>query len=277
VEAARRAGLREPEGAFVSGVSGRWAGSEVAQAEYWGRQAREAVRFGEGVEEVLGSGGEWYLLEVGAGRGLAALARQVVRGGKRVSAGGMGHECGATLSGAEARGAGKGEGKREARGEARGERQGEARGMVRELGRLWESGVAIGGGERGGRRVTLPTYPFERQSFWIDPPHIRKPVAAEQAAAEQAAAEQARIVVPEARQPKVASDGQLETLPLAPAPLGGNGAHGTAEPGGAASVEAHVADAETLSVLERVMTKQFEVMAEQLEVLHHQRMFDEPS
>ncbi|HZG52733.1 MAG TPA: SDR family NAD(P)-dependent oxidoreductase, partial [Pyrinomonadaceae bacterium] len=176
VEAAERAGLREPEGAFVSGVSGRWAGSEVAEAEYWGRQAREAVRFGEGVEEVLGSGGEWYLLEVGAGRGLAALARQVVRGGKRVSAGGMGHECGATLSGAEARGAakgeGKGEGKGEARGEdkreARGERQGEARGMVRELGRMWESGVAIGGGERGGRRVTLPTYPFERQSYWVE-------------------------------------------------------------------------------------------------------------
>jgi acyl transferase domain-containing protein len=47
------------------------------------------------------------------------------------------------------------------------------KGMLEAVGALWRAGVEIKWGAvqgQGGRRVPLPTYPFERQRYWIDPP-----------------------------------------------------------------------------------------------------------
>src|SRR5581483_6445032 len=53
------------------------------------------------------------------------------------------------------------------------ERISDVRFMLTSLGRLWLAGAspdwpAVHGGERR-QRVELPTYPFERQRYWIDP------------------------------------------------------------------------------------------------------------
>ena len=51
--------------------------------------------------------------------------------------------------------------------------------LLAAVGRLWIAGVEVDwgrlhGGERR-RRVALPTYPFERQRYWIDPPRGARP------------------------------------------------------------------------------------------------------
>ena len=120
-------------------------GEEVKEAEYWGRQMRQEVRFREGMEELLREEGGVYV-EVGPGRVMSSLARQQDGWGRgRLAVSLM----------------------RQAQEEERDEEE-----MMRGIGRMWASGVEIewervrGGGSR--RRVELPTYPFEGRRHWID-------------------------------------------------------------------------------------------------------------
>lgn len=143
-EAVRRMTLRAPEIPFVSSVTGRWITAEEAtSAEYWSRHLRESVRFADALA-TLCTDDECALLEVGPGNTLATLARQhPARGSCPVVA---------SLAGSV---------------EA-------ACGAHRALGDLWLAGVTLDwrayvAGETR-RRVPLPTYPFERKRFWIDPP-----------------------------------------------------------------------------------------------------------
>jgi phthiocerol/phenolphthiocerol synthesis type-I polyketide synthase E len=141
--------LRRGEIEFISNVSGRVAKEEeVRDARYWGRQMRECVRFGDGLEELMRRSG-LILVEVGPGETLSRLARR--RGGRGGRRGGQG-----IIS------------------TMRGERgDGDDREyLTRAMGRLWMAGVEIEWkgyyeGERR-RRVNLPTYPFERQRYWIE-------------------------------------------------------------------------------------------------------------
>jgi acyl transferase domain-containing protein len=49
---------------------------------------------------------------------------------------------------------------------------GEARALLHAVGKLWLTGVEVQTrgfeGERVGRRVVLPTYPFERKRYWVE-------------------------------------------------------------------------------------------------------------
>jgi acyl transferase domain-containing protein len=141
--------MKGPEVEMVSGVSGGWLKEEEARrARYWGRQVSERVRYWDGVKEM--SRRVEVMLEVGGGRGLSDVARQV-RGGE-------GEEVKAVASMGRV-----GIGERE-----------EEEGLAASMGRIWESGVEVDWEAyqrgRGGRRVELPSYAFERQRFWIDPP-----------------------------------------------------------------------------------------------------------
>ncbi|HLG78665.1 MAG TPA: SDR family oxidoreductase, partial [Ktedonobacteraceae bacterium] len=57
------------------------------------------------------------------------------------------------------------------------------------LGQLWQAGVVVDWAaftqQEERRRVPLPTYPFERQRYWIDPPHKTAMVTAATAASEK--------------------------------------------------------------------------------------------
>jgi amino acid adenylation domain-containing protein len=136
--------LRAPEIPYVSNVTGTWITAEEAtDPAYWVRQMLSPVRFAEGLATILRDPGQ-VLLEVGPGQSLSSLALQ---------AGGDG-----TISLPSLR--------------PSWERRPDQAFALGTLGRLWLAGVRVDwtgfrGAERR-RRVALPTYPFERQRYWIE-------------------------------------------------------------------------------------------------------------
>jgi phthiocerol/phenolphthiocerol synthesis type-I polyketide synthase E len=142
VEAVRGVRLGRPKSRYASNVSGELAGEEVMEAEYWGRQLRERVRFWAGLERVREGMEDALLLEVGPGNALTSLVKQQ---GEVEAVASMRHPE---------------------------DRRGDRRVLLEALGRLWVSGAEVDweayGAGRGGRRVHLPTYPFQRRRYWID-------------------------------------------------------------------------------------------------------------
>src|SRR4029079_11839694 len=120
---------------------------EVTDPAYWARHMREAVRFADGVRELWQEPGR-VLLEVGPGLSLSSLAK-------------LHPACDAEASRRVL-----------ASLPASYVRQPDTAFVLATLGRLWRTGVPIDWSgfyahERR-RRVPLPTYPFERQRYWID-------------------------------------------------------------------------------------------------------------
>ncbi|MFI5727006.1 SDR family NAD(P)-dependent oxidoreductase [Streptomyces cyaneofuscatus] len=136
----------EPTVPFVSNVTGDWITSDQAQdPTYWGRQIRAAVEFAAGVQRVAQAPGT-VLLEVGPGQILAALARRTLMdtGTPRTVTASLPH---------------------------RRDPRGDSETIRRTLGQLWLCGVqpdwaGYYAAERR-RRVPLPTYPFQRESYWL--------------------------------------------------------------------------------------------------------------
>ena len=146
--------LSPPAIPFVSTATGTWI--EAAQATnpaYWTQHLRSRVRFGPAVRTLLQDPAR-LLLEVGPRATLATLARQ--------QAGGVA--------------------KPRAVSSLKDSADGECDAWLQAVGQVWTAGLDVDfvALSPGRRRVLLPTYPFERQRFWVDPP---LPVArAEQAA-----------------------------------------------------------------------------------------------
>ena len=145
-EEVRKAGPRAPQIPFISSLTGTWiTASEATDPQYWSRQLRETVRFGAGVAELLKGQGR-ILLEVGPGRVLSGLAVQQRNGsGNHLVLSSLPHPR---------------------------DRKSATASLLDALGRLWAGGVEVNWAtfyarERR-RRVALPTYPFERQRFWVD-------------------------------------------------------------------------------------------------------------
>jgi acyl transferase domain-containing protein len=148
IEQIRRVNLNPPRIPFVSNVSGTWiTDAEATDPSYWARHLRQTVRFAGGVQTLLQQP-DLILLEVGPGNSLSTLVQQQLRpdAGRLVLN---------TL--------------RHAR-----EQHSDAAALLQSLGRLWLAGVRVDWGavHRGERRcrVALPTYPFERQRYWIEGP-----------------------------------------------------------------------------------------------------------
>ncbi len=140
--------LKAPGRRWVSTVSGTWISAvEAMSAEYWARQLREPVRFADGMGVLLNDT-NGVLLEVGPGETLSRLARR---------AGGAAHDGRALASLPQADVAGE-----------------ERASLLHTLGRLWASGVPIDWAafheHSRCARVHLPTYPFQRQRFWVATP-----------------------------------------------------------------------------------------------------------
>ncbi len=147
LEQVKRVRLEPPRLPFLSNVTGTWIRPEEAtDPAYWVRQLRQAVRFADGAALLLAEPRR-ILLETGPGNTLSTLARQH-------PAAGAGHAMIATL---------------------RHPKQADADETVllQALARFWLAGgeidwTAFWAGERR-RRVALPSYPFERQRYWVDP------------------------------------------------------------------------------------------------------------
>jgi natural product biosynthesis luciferase-like monooxygenase protein len=145
-EEVRRVKLSPPRIPYVSNVTGRWiAPAEATDPDYWVRQLRQTVRLGDGLGTLMARPGA-VLLEVGPAQALAGTARQhPARTPKHVIHPSLPHPK---------------------------DTRDELDTLLQAAGGLWVAGVdlrweAFHAG-RHRRRVPLPTYPFERQRFWID-------------------------------------------------------------------------------------------------------------
>lgn len=140
--------LNKPTGRYVSNVTGEFAGHEVTDAEYWWQQMRSPVKFAAGIDR-LKQEDDWIWLEVGPGESLSRLVRnELVESG-----------IDATITASLP-------------GEQHHEREQEK--ILQALGALWASGAQINWDgyycDERRRRVQLPTYPFQRKSYWAQIP-----------------------------------------------------------------------------------------------------------
>jgi amino acid adenylation domain-containing protein len=128
---------------FLSNLTGTWiTAGQATDPAYWARHLLETVRFGDGLRTLVADE-KTVLLEVGPGQTLSAFARRssprqaVVTSLPHPKDGGSAAEH---LMGA--------------------------------VGRLWLAGAPVDWrafhAHEQRRRVELPTYPFERQRYWVD-------------------------------------------------------------------------------------------------------------
>ncbi|WP_036486317.1 type I polyketide synthase [Myxosarcina sp. GI1] len=139
--------LNPPQIPYVSNVTGTWITAEEAtNPDYWTTHLRQTVRFAEGLQELF-KRSDSILLEVGAGRTLSKLAKQHPdKPPQQVVLNSLRHPQ---------------------------EQQSDVRFLLNTLGQLWLAGVKTDwlgfyNGEKL-NRIPLPTYPFERQRYWIEP------------------------------------------------------------------------------------------------------------
>ena len=140
--------LHPPRRPYVSTVTGRRIRPEEAtDPAFWGRHTRGTVLFADAID-TLADGRDRLLLEIGPGRDLASLARRHPAIGKRQL----------LLSSLPP-----------ARSKTPSWKH-----LLTTLGRLWLGGAEVDwaafSAPETRRRVPLPTYPFQRRRYWIDPP-----------------------------------------------------------------------------------------------------------
>lgn len=145
-EQVRRIRLAAPAIPIVSNLTGTWmTTAQAMDPDSWVQHLRQPVRFTQGLARLL-EGAERLLLEVGPGQALGGLVRQVPGFGAA-------HAVLSSLP----------------RPRAGGD---DAEFFLSQAGEAWSRGATVDwrgltSGERG-RRVSLPTYPFERRRFWAE-------------------------------------------------------------------------------------------------------------
>ncbi|MEN3615168.1 beta-ketoacyl synthase N-terminal-like domain-containing protein [Plantactinospora sp. ZYX-F-223] len=130
---------------WVSGVTGmRVVEGQAGRGDFWQAHLTGTADFGAGVVTLMGND-DPLLLQIGPGRSLMTIARRAARSAVRhiASLPGRHDGIGATES------------------------------TQRALGQLWSGGQTVDwtayyAGEQR-HRVGLPTYPFERQRYWLEP------------------------------------------------------------------------------------------------------------
>jgi acyl transferase domain-containing protein len=139
--------LQPPRIPYVSNVTGTWiTATEATDPSYWARHACRAVRFADGLGELLKEPAR-ILLEIGPGRTLSTLVRQhpdCTR--EQVALSSVRHLH---------------------------DRQSDIAFLLTTLGKLWLAGAQVDWSgfythERR-QRLPLPTYPFERRRYWVEP------------------------------------------------------------------------------------------------------------
>ena len=181
--------LRAPQIPYVSNVTGTWiSAAEATDPQYWARHLRQTVRFGDGVR-TLAQEAQCFL-EVGPGRTLTTRVKQH----PDMAAG--------TITCQSLR--------------HPNDDQSDRAVLLTALGRLWLAGVAVAweavyAHERR-QRVPLPTYPFERQRYWLATPDERRMVGPSDARAQGDIAGWFSVVEAFIQQHSAASSSQVPVL-----------------------------------------------------------------
>lgn len=133
---------------IISNLSGEWADPEALRTpEYWKNHLRQTVRFSDGVKTLLADSGESIFVEVGPGNALSSFVRcQTDPKDGHVLVNAIRHIK---------------------------EEKDDQSHLFETLGKLWINGVNIDWSafyeDETRKRLPLPTYPYERKRYWIEP------------------------------------------------------------------------------------------------------------
>jgi acyl transferase domain-containing protein len=138
--------LHPPKIPFISNLTGTWITNDQATSpDYWAQQLRHTVQFSAGVNELLQQ--ERIFLEVGPGTTLSTLVKQQATTARVTHS--LPHPKSQTADQAQ---------------------------LLQALGELWLTGVSPDWSgfyaQENRKLLPLPTYPFQRQRYWIDPPTV---------------------------------------------------------------------------------------------------------
>jgi amino acid adenylation domain-containing protein len=139
--------LHRPAQPYVSSFTGTWIQPEQAMSpRFWSEQVRNPVRFADALKTLMVT--PQVLLEVGPGSTLSTLARQQPNSSEATIISSLSQRDEQSPS--------------------------EAGSLQEALGQLWLAGAAPKWAsvyaQEQRRRVSLPTYPFERKLHWVAPP-----------------------------------------------------------------------------------------------------------
>lgn len=143
----QRVTLHPPQIPLISNRTGtELTAAQATSPQYWADHLRHPVQFAQGIQTLLTQPNRVFL-EVGPGRTLTTLVQQQDR--NRLILSSLPHPKDPTADEAW---------------------------LLQTLGQLWLAGVPIRWSpvyaDQARQRVPLPTYPFERQRYWIDPPTV---------------------------------------------------------------------------------------------------------
>ncbi|NES19590.1 MAG: acyltransferase domain-containing protein [Symploca sp. SIO3E6] len=138
--------LDKPKIPYISNLSGTWITVEQAtNPDYWTQHLRHSVQFAQGLDVLLGKT-DFCFLEVGPGSTLSTFAQRHPARSQQPVLSSTRHPKAKTH---------------------------DTEHLLYALGQLWLAGVPVDwtGFYRSEcrRRIPLPTYPFERQKYWIEP------------------------------------------------------------------------------------------------------------
>ncbi|VEP17551.1 Beta-ketoacyl synthase [Hyella patelloides LEGE 07179] len=139
--------LHPPQIPYLSNLTGTWIKPEEAtDPNYWAAHLRQTVRFSDNLQHLCQEANQ-ILLEVGAGRTLSKLAKQhPQKQSEQLILTSVRHPQ---------------------------EEGSDIRFLWQTVGKLWLAGVKIDWSEfqvaQQRFRLPLPTYPFERQRYWLEP------------------------------------------------------------------------------------------------------------
>ncbi|MDB9371274.1 beta-ketoacyl synthase N-terminal-like domain-containing protein [Nodularia spumigena CS-586/05] len=147
IEQFKKVTLNVPQLPYISNVTGTWVTSaQATDPQYWAKHLRETVRFADGLRELLQES-KLILLEVGPGWTLNQLAnKHPSKTSKHIILSSLPHAS---------------------------SEQSDMAFLLNALGKLWLAGIKVDWARmyahQSLQRLPLPTYPFERQRYWIDP------------------------------------------------------------------------------------------------------------
>ncbi|EGJ28343.1 MULTISPECIES: type I polyketide synthase [Moorena] len=138
---AKQVTYSQPQISLISNVTGQQVGSEITSAEYWVNHVRQPVRFSESMTTLHQEGYELFL-EIGPKPILLGMGRQCLPEG-------VGVWLPSLRPGVEA-----------------------WQQMLQSLGQLYMKGIKVNWSgfdqDYACHKVAIPTYPFQRESYWID-------------------------------------------------------------------------------------------------------------
>ena len=135
--------LHPPQIPLISNVTGTWmTAAQACDPNYWATHLRQPVQFTDGIKQLQQTSHQVFL-EVGFGQTLSTLIRQFTDAPPTFASGRHPQDIKSDV------------------------------GLIcQTLGQLWLSGVAVNWSgfyaQQQRQKLPLPTYPFERQRYWVD-------------------------------------------------------------------------------------------------------------